>query len=127
MVPFNSFEIFLMTENKSPKKQGLYNPKNEHDSCGVGFVANIQGQKSHTIVKQGLEILTNLTHRGATGYDPNLGDGAGILIQMPDELFRADTKARGIKLPELGRYGVGMVFLPQAEKARQQCEKILSN
>ena len=105
LVPFNSFEIFLMTENKSPKKQGLYNPKNEHDSCGVGFVANIQGQKSHTIVKQGLEILTNLTHRGATGYDPNLGDGAGILIQMPDELFRADTKARGIKLPELGRYG----------------------
>ncbi len=126
LVPFNSFEIFLMTENKSPKKQGLYNPKNEHDSCGVGFVANIQGQKSHTIVKQGLEILTNLTHRGATGYDPMLGDGAGILIQMPDELFRADTKARGIKLPELGRYGVGMVFLPQAEKARQQCEKILS-
>jgi len=115
-----------MAKNKNPKKQGLYNPKNEHDSCGVGFVANIHGEKSHTIVKQGLEILTNLTHRGATGYDPKLGDGAGILIQMPDQLFRTEAKNLRIKLPELGQYAVGMVFLPRANKAREQCEKILS-
>ena len=115
-----------MTEHRNPKKQGLYNPRNEHDSCGVGFVTNIHGKKSHTIVKQGLEILTNLTHRGATGYDPKLGDGAGILIQMPDQLFRNEAKNLKIKLPELGQYAVGMVFLPQANKAREQCEKILS-
>ena len=69
-----------MKHKNTPKKQGLYNPTNEHDSCGVGFVANSKGEKSHKIVSQGLEILTNLTHRGATGYDPKLGDGAGILI-----------------------------------------------
>ena len=73
-------------------KQGLYNPQNEHDSCGVGFIANIHGTKSHRIVQQGLEILTNLTHRGATGYDPKLGDGAGLLIQMPDSFFREEIK-----------------------------------
>ena len=115
-----------MTKKRNPKKQGLYNPRNEHDSCGVGFVANIHGEKSHNIVKQGLEILTNLTHRGATGYDPKLGDGAGILIQMPDQLFRTEAKNLRIKLPELGQYAVGMVFLPQENKAREQCEKILS-
>ena len=115
-----------MTQSKYPQKQGLYDPKNEHDSCGVGFVANIHGKKSHIIVKQGLEILNNLTHRGATGYDPKLGDGAGILIQMPDQLFRSDAKSQGIKLPDPGQYGVGMVFLPQTEKNRLQCEKTLS-
>jgi len=102
-----------MTQSKYPQKQGLYDPKNEHDSCGVGFVANIHGKKSHIIVKQGLEILNNLTHRGATGYDPKLGDGAGILIQMPDQLFRSDAKSQGIKLPDPGQYGVGMVFPSQ--------------
>lgn len=76
------------------KKQGLYNPMNEHDSCGVGFVANIHGEKSHKIVSQGLELLTNLTHRGATGYDPKLGDGAGILIQIPDIFLEMNLKAK---------------------------------
>tara|TARA_B100000035_G_scaffold315463_1_gene336545 strand:- start:5117 stop:9742 length:4626 start_codon:yes stop_codon:yes gene_type:complete len=110
----------------TPKKQGLYTPKNEHDSCGVGFVANSQGEKSHKIVTQGLEILTNLTHRGATGYDPKLGDGAGILIQIPDLLFQKKGKELGIKIPEAGNYGVGMLFLPQDEKLRKACEEIIS-
>jgi len=112
--------------NKKILKQGLYNPKNEHDSCGVGFIANIHGTKSHRIVQQGLEILTNLTHRGATGYDPKLGDGAGLLIQMPDDFFRNETQKLKIKLPETGHYGVGMIFLPQLKIAREKCEAIIS-
>ena len=104
----------------------MYNPKNEHDSCGVGFVANIHGKKSHQIVQQGLEILTNLTHRGATGYDPKLGDGAGILLQLPDSFFRAEAKKLNINLPDEGYFGIGMLFLPQSEKNRKQCETIVS-
>ena len=115
-----------MTFIKKPIKQGLYNPKNEHDSCGVGFVANIHGKKSHQIVQQGLEILTNLTHRGATGYDPKLGDGAGILLQLPDSFFRAEAKKLNINLPDEGYFGIGMLFLPQSEKNRKQCETIVS-
>ena len=107
-------------------KQGLYNPKNEHDSCGVGFVANIHGDKSHKIVKQGLEILTNLTHRGATGYDPKLGDGAGILIQLPDDFFRKEAENLKFSLPEPGHYGIGMLFLPQSKVLREKCETIIS-
>ncbi|MDC1114401.1 glutamate synthase central domain-containing protein, partial [Methylophilaceae bacterium] len=110
----------------TPKKQGLYNPSNEHDSCGVGFVANSRGIKSHKIISQGLEILTNLTHRGATGYDPKLGDGAGILIQIPDALFQKEAKLLSIALPGEGEYGIGMLFLPQAEKTRALCESIIS-
>ena len=102
----------------TPKKQGLYNPSNEHDSRGVGFVANSRGIKSHKIISQGLEILTNLTHRGATGYDPKLGDGAEILIQIPDALFQKEAKLLSIALPGEGEYGIGMLFLPQAEKTR---------
>jgi glutamate synthase (NADPH/NADH) large chain len=90
-------------------------------------VANSQGGKSHKIVTQGLEILTNLTHRGATGYDPKLGDGAGILIQIPDKLFQKKGRELGIKIPEAGNYGVGMLFLPQDEKLRKICEEIISN
>ena len=112
--------------NKKNLKQGLYNPKNEHDSCGVGFIANIHGTKSHHIVQQGLEILTNLTHRGATGYDPKLGDGAGLLIQMPDDFFRNEAQNLKIELPEVGYYGVGMIFLPQSKVAREKCEAIIS-
>ena len=104
------------------KKQGLYNPINEHDSCGVGFVANIHGKQSHKIISQGLELLTNLTHRGATGYDPKLGDGAGILIQIPDEFFRNELKSQGLEIPAIGEYAVGMCFLPQNKKNRELCE-----
>ena len=116
-----------MKQHSAPKKQGLYNPSNEHDSCGVGFVANSKGVKSHKIVAQGLEILTNLTHRGATGYDPKLGDGAGILIQTPDALFQKEIKDLDFKIPAVGKYGVGMIFLPQDVNSRKICEKIISD
>jgi glutamate synthase (NADPH/NADH) large chain len=101
---------------------GLYHPSFEHDACGTGFIAHIKGQASHTIVQQGLRILHQLDHRGATGADSQVGDGSGILIQLPDALFRQDFAARGIPLPALGEYGVGMVFLPQEPASRQACE-----
>src|SRR5262249_47907855 len=97
---------------------GLYDPRNEHDSCGVGFVANIKGLKSHDIIRQGLRILVNLDHRGAVGADPLVGDGAGCMIQIPDKLLRAWAANVGRALPEPGRYAVAMCFLPQDEAAR---------
>ena len=102
--------------------QGLYQPGHEHDACGVGFVAHIKGKKSHAIVKQGLQILKNLTHRGAVGADPKASDGAGILIQVPDQFFREEMGRHGIKLPPRGQYGVGMVFLPREPASRLACE-----
>ncbi|HJQ60446.1 MAG TPA: glutamate synthase subunit alpha, partial [Vineibacter sp.] len=101
-----------------PPAQGLYDPRNEHDACGVGFVANIKGAKSHDIVRQGLQILVNLDHRGAVGADPLVGDGAGCMIQMPDKLLRDWARRSGIDLPPPGHYAVAMCFLPQDEKAR---------
>ncbi len=101
-----------------PETQGLYDARNEHDSCGMGFVAHIKGSKSHAIVGQALEILKNLDHRGAVGADPLLGDGAGILIQMPDALFRKWAASEGLTLPQPGDYAVAMCFLPQVEPAR---------
>ncbi len=105
-----------------PCAQGLYDPANEHDACGVGFVAHIKGAKSHAIVAQGLQILKNLTHRGAVGADPLAGDGAGILLQIPDAFFREELAKQGVKLPPAGQYGVGMVFLPQEPASRFACE-----
>jgi len=105
-----------------PAPAGLYHPANEHDACGVGFVANIKGKKSHTIIEQGLQILKNLTHRGAVGADPLAGDGAGILLQMPDKFFREEMAKQGVQLPPVGQYGVGMVFLPQEPASRIACE-----
>ena len=96
-----------------PPAQGLYDPANEHDSCGVGFIANIKGRKSHAIVRQGLEILVNLDHRGAVGADPLVGDGAGILIQIPDKLYRHWAAGEDIELPPPGDYAVAMCFLPR--------------
>ncbi|KUR73552.1 glutamate synthase [Novosphingobium fuchskuhlense] len=101
-----------------PQVQGLYDPRNEHDACGVGFVAHIKGIKSHGIIEQALEILRNLDHRGAVGADPLLGDGAGILIQIPDALLRRWAAAEGKDLPAPGDYAVAMCFLPQDETAR---------
>ncbi|WP_353230739.1 glutamate synthase large subunit [Novosphingobium sp.] len=101
-----------------PPVQGLYDPRNEHDACGVGFVAHIKGIKSHAIIKQALEILHNLDHRGAVGADPLLGDGAGILIQLPDALFRNWASATGKVLPAPGDYAVAMCFMPQDEPSR---------
>ena len=101
-----------------PQPQGLYDSRNEHDACGVGFVAHIKGAKSHAIVTQALQILKNIDHRGAVGADPLLGDGAGILIQMPDRLFRGWADGAGLTLPAEGDYAVAMCFLPQDEAAR---------
>jgi glutamate synthase domain-containing protein 2/glutamate synthase domain-containing protein 1/glutamate synthase domain-containing protein 3 len=105
--------------------EGLYDPAFEHDACGVGFVANMHGEKSHEIVRQGLEILVNLTHRGACGCDPLTGDGAGILMQMPHEFFTEVLAAHGIQLPERGEYGIGNVFLPPDAEQRRYCEQRL--
>jgi len=105
-----------------PAAQGLYHPAYEHDACGVGFVAHIKGRKSHAIIDQGLTVLRNLTHRGATGFDPKLGDGAGILIQLPDRFFREEMAKQGVTLPKPGQYGVGMVFLPREPASRLACE-----
>ncbi|MFP5382517.1 MAG: glutamate synthase-related protein [Gammaproteobacteria bacterium] len=109
--------------NAVPEKQGLYDPANEHDACGVGFVAHIRGMKSHSIIEQGLLILKNLDHRGAVGADPLMGDGAGILIQMPDTFLREEMAKQGVTLPPVGEYGVGMVFLPQESASRIACQE----
>ncbi len=104
---------------------GLYNPENEHDSCGVGVVANIDGSRNHKIIDQALEVLINLGHRGACGCDPRTGDGAGILLQMPDAFMRKVASEAAIQLPPAGHYGVGMTFLPNNDDLRARCEKIL--
>lgn len=103
--------------------QGLYSPANEHDACGVGFVAHIKGQKSHAIIEQGLLILKNLDHRGAVGADALMGDGAGILIQIPDQFYREEMAQQGVSLPPPGEYGVGMIFLPKEHASRLACEQ----
>lgn len=108
-----------------PPAQGLYHPKNEHDACGVGFVAHIKGKKSHAIIQQGLKTLENLDHRGAVGADKLMGDGAGILIQIPDTLYRDEFAQHGITLPPPGEYGVAMVFLPKETASRLACEQEL--
>jgi len=104
---------------------GLYSSAQEHDACGVGFVAHIKGTKSHDIVKNALKILENLDHRGAVGADKLMGDGAGILIQLPDALYREEMAAQGVTLPPPGEYGVGMVFLPKEHASRLACEQEL--
>ena len=109
-----------------PARQGLYDPRHEHDACGVGFVAHIRGQKSHAIVEQGLQILRNLSHRGATGADPLAGDGAGILIQLPDAFLRREFLRNGVSLPVAGSYGIGMLFLPRQSEQRRTCEEVIA-
>ncbi|NJM12806.1 MAG: glutamate synthase large subunit [Synechococcaceae cyanobacterium SM1_2_3] len=109
-----------MTVTYPTSREGLYDPRNEHDSCGIGFVVDIKNRKSHQTIQQGLEILTNLSHRGAVGADPLAGDGAGILIQVPDAFLRAECANLGISLPPVGDYAVGMVFLPREVQAECQ-------
>ena len=108
-----------------PPAQGLYDPANEHDACGIGFVANIEGHKSHGIIAKGIQILINLTHRGACGCDPETGDGAGVLIQIPHAFFDRECSSLGFTLPAPGEYGIGMVFLPVARQERVLCEGII--
>jgi glutamate synthase (NADPH/NADH) large chain len=110
--------------SRIPNPQGLYHPQNEHDACGMGLVASIRGEKSHEIIRKGLEVLINLTHRGAAGCDPETGDGAGILIQIPHAFFASECVDLGIKLPAAGAYGVAMVFLPVDKQDRLLCEGV---
>ena len=108
-----------------PEPQGLYHPKNERDACGIGFIANIKNEPSHEIITKGIQILVNLTHRGACGCDPETGDGAGILIQIPHKFFAKQCQSLGFTLPEAGDYGVGMMFLPVDKTSRLACEGIV--
>ena len=110
-----------------PEKQGLYDPRNERDACGVGFVAHLKGRKSHQIVKDGLFMLENLTHRGAVGADPLMGDGAGILVQIPDRFFREEMASQGVTLPKSGEYAVGHIFMPQDEKRIGHFKKTIAD
>jgi glutamate synthase domain-containing protein 2/glutamate synthase domain-containing protein 1/glutamate synthase domain-containing protein 3 len=113
--------------SKAPGKQGLYDPQFEHDSCGVGFVVNIKGEKSHTIIRQALQLLLNLDHRGACGCEANTGDGAGITIQPPHDFLKLVAKEARVTLPPAGDYGVGMVFMPPKRSERTECEKIFAS
>ena len=108
-----------------PPAQGLYNPGTEHDACGIGFVANIKGQKSHDIVAKGIQVLINLTHRGACGCDPETGDGAGVTIQIPHKFFARECARLGFTLPPPGVYAIAMTFLPVEKQQRLLCEGIL--
>src|SRR5262245_40776471 len=107
---------------RAAEREGLYSPELEHDACGMGFVAHIKGVKSHAIVSNALAVLEHLTHRGATGCDPCTGDGAGILVQVPDRFFRKVCPALGIELPEAKKYAVGMLFLPREPRALAQAQ-----
>src|SRR5690242_9808190 len=106
--------------------QGLYDPAHEHDACGVGFVVDIKGRKSHAIVRQGLLVLINLLHRGACGCEPNTGDGAGILLQVPDKFLRKQCGRLGIPLPGPKDYGVGCVFLPRDGVQREKVQRLIA-
>jgi len=114
-----------MSHGSLPARQGLYDPRFEHDACGVGFVCNIDGRPSHEIIQRGLQVLVNLTHRGATGADSETGDGAGILMQVPHAFLERECAGLGIRLPEPGEYGVGAVFLPEGAVARARCENVI--
>ncbi|HEV7283648.1 MAG TPA: glutamate synthase subunit alpha, partial [Kaistia sp.] len=105
--------------------QGLYDPRNEHDACGVGFIANLKNEKSHRIVQSGLQIVRNLEHRGAVGADPLMGDGAGMLVQIPHRFFSEEATRLGFALSEPGSYAVGFLFLPQDAEVRAGMEKIV--
>ncbi len=107
-------------------RNGLYEPSQEHDACGVGFLVNIDGRRTHAIVDQGFQVLVNLTHRGACGCDPETGDGCGMLIQLPHRFFAEEAERLGFTLPEAGAYGVGMAFLPQDAPSREACERIVN-
>lgn len=110
-----------------PHKQGMYDPRNEHDACGVGFVAHMKGEKSHQIVQDGLFMLENLTHRGAVGADPLMGDGAGMLMQIPHTFFKEELAKDGVELPEAGNYGVGYFFLTQDDDIRQNILNVITD
>jgi len=114
-----------MIQTRLPSKQGLYDPRYEHDACGIGFVAHIKGNPTHEIVRQALNVLCNLDHRGGQGCETNTGDGAGILLQIPHSFFEKAMAKQNIKLPNAGEYGVGMIYLPQDATQRHNCEQMI--
>ncbi|HEY3042905.1 MAG TPA: hypothetical protein VGJ39_02710, partial [Vicinamibacterales bacterium] len=126
-MPFSegSAPLICRERREPPGATGLYDPVHEHDACGVGFVVDIKGRRSHSIVEQGLRVLVNLLHRGACGCEASTGDGAGILVQMPDRFLRKVTAPLDITLPPAGCYGAGFVFLPHADAAREQVRAVL--
>src|SRR5215470_13282729 len=115
--------MFNPSESSPPPAQGLYDPRSEHDACGVGFVVHIKGHRSHDIVRKALEVLINLEHRGACGCEANTGDGAGIQIQTPDRFFR---RVLPFALPAAGTYGAGLVFLPRDERDRNRIKTLIA-
>ncbi len=122
----NNENLTNLTYKKTmPRKQGLYDPIMEHDACGIGFIVNIKGNKSHQIIEQGIKILDNLTHRGGVGCEENTGDGAGMLTQIPHKFFVKVCEPLNIKLPSAGQYGVGMMFMPNNAEIREKYEKII--
>ncbi|HEY5955227.1 MAG TPA: glutamate synthase subunit alpha, partial [Polyangiaceae bacterium] len=110
-----------------PNRSGLYDPRFEHDACGIGFVASLKGRPTHDIVRKGVEILLNLVHRGACGCDPLTGDGAGILLQIPHSFLVVEAERAGFDLPKPGTYGTGLVFLPRSKSGRARCKQILED
>ena len=106
--------------------QGLYHPSFEHDSCGIGFVANIRGNKSHQVISDALTVLENMEHRGACGCENNTGDGAGILLQTPHEFFFEECLKLGVHLPSFGKYGVAVIFFPKDIRLREECRDIFN-
>ena len=117
----------IQFENNLPVKHGLYDPANEKDSCGVGFIANVKGVRSHSIVRDAAEALRNMDHRGACGCEENTGDGAGMLTAIPDELMRSEAKRLfNAELPEMGAYAIGQIFLPLDEAERKLIEATLA-
>ena len=111
---------------QTPGPQGLYDPSHEKDACGVGFIVDIKGRRSHGVIEQGLQLLINLLHRGACGCEANTGDGAGILIQMPDRFLRREARALDVDLPAPGHYGAGLVFLPHNRSDRTALEELFA-
>jgi len=121
-----SAEPTVVTDPGFPDPQGLYNPANEKDACGVGFIADMKNRKSHAIVEQGLAIMRNLAHRGAVGADPMMGDGCGILVQIPHGFFAEECARIGIDLPEPGHYGIGHLFMPRDPEGCRSVEEIVN-
>src|SRR5947209_14238034 len=123
--PFEGPSRMMMSE--PPPKQGLYDPQYEHDACGVGFLVNIKGKKSHRIIQHAINILVNLNHRGACGCEKNTGDGAGILLQMPHNFLKEVSQDAKVSLPGFAEYGAGNVYLPSDPAERAACEKHFEN
>src|SRR4051794_40044610 len=124
--PSRSSAPLVVRDPGLPAPQGLYDPAQEKDSCGVGFIADMKNRKSHAIVEQGLAILRNLDHRGAVGADPKMGDGCGILVQIPHRFYAAECAKLGIWLPEAGQYGVGHLFMPRDPEGLKLVEEIVT-